>query len=120
VKYSITVAPGNGGAAAVFSGDVNLDKPHPSSNNNVNGGDNQPAAPEESLFNKRVDLNWDGMLGGKPLAEGIYTVAVQLTDDDGNTVPASVNSDDVSANDTVRPLSVVAMEPVNAPDIQFN
>jgi hypothetical protein len=119
VKYAVTITPAAGGAASVLSGDIALDKPRPASNMG-NGDGPQPApAPEESLFNKRVELSWDAMPAGKPLPEGTYTVQVQLTDDDGNTVPASVNSDGTPDNDTVRQFSVVAMEPAAAPNVQF-
>jgi hypothetical protein len=120
VKYSVTVTGKDGAAVAVFAGDAALDKPRPASNFNTGDGNAQPPAPEESLFNNRVSFKWDCTVNGKRLADGTYTVQVQLTDDDGNTVPASVNADDVHGNDTVRQFSVVSMEAPAAPAIAFN
>jgi hypothetical protein len=110
VKYSVTISPKDGQPVAAFTGDVNLDKPRPSFNNT---GDNAPAVKpaDESLFNKHVTIKWDGTVAGRQLPEGTYMVQVQLTDDDGNIVPDSVNADDTHDNDTLRVLSVVSTEP---------
>ena len=120
VRYSVTLTPKGGEAMTVLAGDIGLDKPRPSFN--TNSGDNPPPppAPEESLFNKRYSVKWDAMPGGRPLAEGTYLLQVQLTDDDGNTVPVSVDSDDVRENDTVRVLSVVDTEPESPASFSFN
>jgi hypothetical protein len=120
VKYAVLVAPRGGTAQTVLAGDINLGKPRPAFNTN-NGDNAQPVhTPDENLFNRGVTLNWDGLLAGKPLAEGVYTVEVQLTDDDGNTVPASVNTDNVGGNNTVTVLSIVTTEPANNNPFNFN
>jgi len=119
LKYSVTLTPRGGEPRTVLLGDLGLDKPRPAFNN---GGDNQPVRPEpeELLFNKRVNLNWAAVQDGRPLAEGVYTVQVQLTDDDGNTVPASVDADDTRENDTVTLLTVVSGAEAETPSFSFN
>ena len=120
VKYEVYVTPEGGERQVILAGDVSLKDPVVVFN--TNNGDN-PAplpTPEESLFNRRVNLKWDATLNGKPLAEGSYAVEVQLMDDDGNLVPASVNTDEVSENNTERTLSVVNGEPVSPASFSFN
>ena len=119
LKYSVTLTPRGGAPRTILAGELGLDRPRPAA---TVGGDGQQAAPqpEELLFNKRVNLNWDAKPEGRPLAEGVYTVQVQLTDDDGNTVPASVNSDDSRENDTVTVFSVVNGGAPETPAISFN
>ena len=41
------------------------------------------------------------------LTEGTYNIEVRLTDEDGNTVPADVNTDGIRENDSRAFLSVV-------------
>lgn len=120
LAYSVTLTPRGGAPVTVLAGDLNLEKPRPVFNSNT--GDNTQAAPtpEESLFNLRVRRSLDGTLNGKPLAEGTYIVEVRLTDDDGNTVPASVNADDVRENDTAAVLSVVNTAPESPAPFSFN
>lgn len=119
LKYAVTLTPRGGEPRTVLAGDLGLDKPRPAFNS---GGDNPPPAPrpEELLFNKRVNLDWAAVLDGRPLPEGVYTVQVQLTDDDGNTVPASVNADDTRENDTAAVLSVVSRAEPETPSFSFN
>lgn len=119
LKYVVTLTPRGGQPEAILTGDLNLDKPRPSFNNT---GDNAQAAPapEESLFNKRANFKWDAMPFGKALPEGTYLLQVHLTDDDGNAVPASVNADDVSENNTIAVLSVVSTEQEPPASFSFN
>ncbi len=119
VRYEIGLRPAGGQRRALMSGELQLEEPRPAFNT---GGDNQPAqpSPEENLFNRRVSLKWDGILDGKPLAEGTYTIDVQLMDDDGNMVPASVNTDGVTENNTSRDLVVVNTEPSSDLSLSFN
>jgi|GEM_PF-2214008 len=120
LKYAVVLTRKGGQPQTVLAGEIGLDKPRVSFNTGSAGDQQAAPAPEESLFNKRVSLKWDAMPAGKPLAEGLYAVEVQLTDDDGNTVPASVNLDDMRENNSVTMLSVVNTEPQDIGSISFN
>jgi hypothetical protein len=89
--YSVTVARAGGTPETVLEGVIELKAP-------ANG---------EYLASRTVTLNWDGLIAGRQPAEGTYTLEVNLTDMDGNTVPARVNSDEIRQNDTKAVFSVV-------------
>ena len=81
-----------------------MDKPSGSlyPSQNPDGG-SQDVPAENFLFSRGLKVSWDT----RNLAEGTYIVEVQLTDEDGNTVPADANSDDIRENDSRTFLSVV-------------
>ena len=120
VKYAVTLTAKGGQPVMVLTGDLSLEKPRPSSNIGNDGGQQAAPSPEEMLFNRRVGLELAAAVSGKPLAEGTYALEVQLTDDDGNTIPASVNTDDVNGNNSVTVLSVVNTAPKDLPSFSFN
>ncbi len=120
VKYAVVLTQKGGQPQPVLMGDLSLEKPRPAFNNNSNDNTQTAPTPEENLFSRRVSLKWDAKPFGKPLAEGTYTVEVQLTDDDGNTVPASVNTDEVRENNSVTVLSVVDNRPAAPSSFSFN
>ena len=120
VKYAVVLTQKGGKPQPVLMGDLSLEKPRPVFNNNSNDNTQTAPTPEENLFSRRVSLKWDAKPFGKPLAEGTYTVEVQLTDDDGNTVPASVNTDEVRENNSVTVLSVVNNGHATPSSFSFN
>ncbi len=117
VKYAVLLKDQAGRELTVSEGDLKLYKPSP------NPDDNEPnaqAKPEGSLFNRHVSIKWNALVDGRALPEGSYTVEVMLTDDDGNTVPASVNTDDIRENNTRTMLSVVRTEPARPDPFSFD
>ncbi len=118
VRYTVVLTAKGGQPQTAMTGELTLDKPRPVVNS---GNDNsQAVTPENNLFNRRVSLKLGSMPNGRPLAEGTYAVEVQLTDDDGNTIPASVNTDDVSGNNSIAVLSVVNTAPKDLTPFSFN
>jgi hypothetical protein len=61
-------------------------------------------AKGEYLMREKATLSF---APGKTLKEGTYTLEVQLTDEDGNMVPAAVNTDSVKENDSQKAFSIV-------------
>jgi hypothetical protein len=91
VAYEVT-ASGSGSAGRIIASGIA-----------VLGG----PAIGEYLMKGKVNISWDGLLGGKPPEEGTYTLEVYLTDEDGNSVPGRVNTDGIPENDTKAVFSVV-------------
>ncbi len=104
LKYSVLLTNSRGETAVLTEGTAAMDKPsgglYPSQNSD---GNTEDVPAENFLFSRGLKTNWDT----RSLAEGTYTVEVQLTDEDGNTVPSDVNSDGIRENDTRAFLSVV-------------
>lgn len=119
VRYEVGITRAGGPRTVLMSGETGLEDPRPAFQPTGDEPQREPA-PEESLFNRRVSLKWDGLLAGRPLAEGSYSIDVRLLDDDGNEVPASVNSDDVTENNTYRDLLIVDAEQAAPVSLQFN
>lgn len=121
VKYTITIT-GPAGTETLTEGEIPLNKPMPISYNNNNySNNNQPETTAENfMFYRGNKAAWNGTIGGKPLAEGAYTIEVQLTDEDGNMVPEDVNTDSVRDNDTKIALNVVNVAPKALADISVS
>lgn len=115
VKCSITLTPIGGQPQTLLVGDIVLNDPTTAGYSSGPGGDsgnNTPSSvPENYLFNRSLSFSWNGLLSGKPPAEGSYLVEVLLTDEDGNTIPAEVNTDSMRENDSRAVLSVVKTLP---------
>jgi len=60
------------------------------------------AAPPKDgiMFSGALTVPWAGVVDFRALPAGKYFLDVRLTDDDGNTVPESVNTDGIRENDT--------------------
>lgn len=110
LKYSLNVTR-DGVTETILVGMMALNNPKPISYNNSYPNDpnnNRPSSvPENYLYNFSGKVAWPGHFAGKPLAEGAYAIEVSLTDEDGNTVPADVNTDSIRENDSKTVLTVV-------------
>ena len=82
-------------------------KPAPFNSSNNDSSAVVELFPESFMLNRRLSVELDG----RKLTEGKYTVEVQLTDEDGNTIPADVNADSVRENNSRTGLSVVNVIP---------
>ncbi len=104
LRYSVRLIGAKGNVSVLTEGTAALDKPsgslYPSQNSD---GGTQDVPAENFLFSRGLSTTWEP----RQLAEGTYTVEVQLTDEDGNTVPAEVNTDGIRENDSRTFLSVV-------------
>jgi len=120
VKYSITLAFKGGKAETLFTGNLQLDKPSPTVSNQNMGDTTGPQPELECLFRKDFRLRWNGLYYGKLAAEGSYTIEVSLIDEDGNAVPAAVNSDSARDNNTSIQFSVVNILPESPASVSFD
>ena len=99
VRYAVILRRKDSQAETILAGETGLRAP----------------GKEGYLFEGNISLTWAGALSGKAAAEGSYSLEVELTDEDGNTVPPEVNTDAITENDSKTVLTILSTEANETP-----
>ena len=65
------------------------------------------ANQNDIMYSAQILSGWAGTADSLRLPTGNYVLDVRVTDEDGNTTPDEVNTDDIPANDTRVPVTII-------------